>query len=179
MLNILQVPDKKLRQKSNPVKKIDNKLLNLISKMEKTLEAQKDPEGVGLAAPQVGENICLFVVNYKDFKKVFINPKVLAVSIDHKSTTTNPRSKPKESKILEGCLSIPNHYGPLVRNYKIKLEFKDKSGETKVEEFTGFIAQVIQHEIDHLDGILFIDRLLEQKKPLYRLEGENWEEVDL
>jgi methionyl-tRNA formyltransferase len=80
---------------------------------------------------------------------------------------------------MEGCLSLPNFYGPLTRSPKIKVEYQNERGE-KIKEFrSGFEAQIIQHEVDHLNGVLFIDRLLEQKKPLFELVNGEWEEVEL
>lgn len=172
---ILRSGDPKLRRVSKPVIKIDNKVLELIKDLKETLIIQKDPEGIGLAAPQIGKNLRVFVTNYQDFKKVFINPKIVSVETSKRQEV---RGKSK-TEILEGCLSLPNYYGPLKRNQKIKIKYQNEKNETISEEFTGFQAQIILHEIDHLNGILFLDRLLEQKKPLYQIEGDNWEEVEL
>ena len=173
---ILRSGDPKLREISKPVTKIDSKILKLVQDLKETLEVQKDPEGVGLAAPQIGKNLRVFVANYKELNKVFINPVIL-------ETHQSPKSR---HEILEGCLSLPNYYGPLKRNQKLKIKYqvpKMANGQwlmvNKTETFTGFRAQIVAHEIDHLNGILFIDRLLEQKKPLYKLEGDNWEKVEL
>ena len=80
---------------------------------------------------------------------------------------------------MEGCLSLPNFYGPLKRADYVKIKYLNEYGEEKIEEFKGFFAQIVLHEIDHLEGILFIDRLLTAKKPLFRLKGKEWEEVEL
>ncbi len=80
---------------------------------------------------------------------------------------------------MEGCLSLPHYYGPLARSTKIKVNYLNEQGNKKEESFEGIDAQIIQHEIDHLDGTLFIDRLLAQKKPLYELVDDNWEQVEL
>jgi len=171
---ILRSGDPKLREISKPVTKIDSKILKLVQDLKETLEVQKDPEGVGLAAPQIGKNLRVFVANYKELNKVFINPVIL-------ETHQSPKSR---HEILEGCLSLPNYYGPLKRNQKLKIKYQTLSTDhrsliTKVEDFAGFNAQIILHEIDHLNGVLFLDRLLEQKKPLYKLERDAWEEVDI
>ena len=81
---------------------------------------------------------------------------------------------------MEGCLSLPNYYGTLKRSAVVKLKYTDENGSEKVEEFKDFYAQIVLHEIDHLNGKLFIDRLLQEKKPLFKLDknGE-WEEVEL
>lgn len=195
MLKIIQVPDKKLREKSKPIKKLDGKILSLISLMEKTLKQQKDPEGVGLAAPQVGRNLKLFVINHKGVRGVFINPEIIEVKDikilrnKHHLRSGDQKDIKKESKqeTLEGCLSLPNYYSPIERPRHLKLKYQIPAYENgvwkltqKVEIFKGFIAQILQHEVDHLEGILFVDRLLEQKKPLYKLTKDNeWEEVEL
>jgi len=80
---------------------------------------------------------------------------------------------------MEGCLSLPHYYGPLKRSDHITLKYLSPEGKEVTEDFVGFTAQIVQHEIDHLNGILFVDRLLEVKKPLYKLEGDSWEEVEL
>lgn len=178
---ILRSGDPKLREISKPVTKIDSKILELIRDLKETLAIQKDPEGVGLAAPQIGKSLRVFVANYKNFKKVFINPKIVEA---HQSLVTSHQSQTTKSEILEGCLSLPNYYGPLKRNQKLKIKYQTPSTDHKslitiTESFSGFDAQIILHEIDHLNGILFLDRLLEQKNPLYKLEKDTWEEVDI
>lgn len=175
---ILPVTDPRLRIKSKPVVKLDKKVLQLIQDLQDTLEAQKDPEGIGLAAPQIGKNVRVFVASYKDFKRVVINPVVIAKSKKQKAKVETNK------QIMEGCLSLPNYYGPLKRNQKVKVKYETLSADhrsliTKIEEFTGFNAQIILHEIDHLEGVLFIDHLLKEKKPLYRVKGDSWEEVEI
>ncbi len=174
ILKITDVKDPKLRLKSKPVANIDKKIKQLVSDMKETLIAQKDPEGVGLAAPQVGKSIRLFIIDYRKEKKVIINPEIISVSKEKKA----PKTKNKDS-ILEGCLSLPHYYGPIKRSQNIKIKYQNLDGKKVTEEFTGFIAQIIQHEIDHLNGVLFVDRILEQKAPLYKFEGKDFEEVEL
>lgn len=166
-----------LRKKAKLVTKIDKKVLSLIKDMQETLESQKDPEGVGLAAPQVGKSLQIFVVNYKNLKKVVINPEILEIS--QKNQKPKSTKKHKKHEILEGCLSLPNYYGPIERPDKIKIKFMDEKGKEQVEEFEGFNAQIIQHEIDHLNGRLFVDKIVEQQAPLYKFDGDDWEEVEL
>src|SRR3972149_9534299 len=151
---VLGVKDLRLRKKSQAVGKIDKKVKDLIADLKDTLEAQKNPEGVGLAAPQVGKNLKVFIINHEGQKRVIINPKILSKSKDKRAT----KKKISRKEILEGCLSLPNYYGPLNRSLSIKIEYLDEKGDKKVEEFKGFLAQIVQHEIDHLNGILFIAR---------------------
>lgn len=171
---ILDVKQKSLREKSKAVKKLDKKIRTLIEDMEDTLASQKDPEGVGLAAPQIGVNLRIFLMKYEDNERVVINPKILKTS----QSTKNKKKKSK-NRLLEGCLSLPHYYGPLKRNDYVKLEYMDLNGKIVTEEFKGFLAQIVLHEVDHLDGVLFIDRILEQNSPLYHFHGEEWEEVEL
>ena len=106
--------------------------------------------------------------------RVIINPEILEISKEKYKKTNN-----KEKEIMEGCLSLPNYYGPLKRPQKVKIKHLDFDGITKEEEFKNFSAQIVQHEIDHLNGIIFINRLLEQKQPLYKMENDKWEEIEL
>lgn len=172
---IVQSGEKKLREKCKPVIKFDKKILKLIRDLKDTLEVQNDPEGVGLAAPQIGVNLQVFAVDFKSLKRVVVNPEILAVH-----STKYKVHRNKKNEILEGCLSLPHYYGPLKRENYVKLKYLDETGKEVVEEFKDFNAQIILHEIDHLNGILFVDRLLEQKKKLYKLDkNDEWEEVEI
>lgn len=171
--NILHAHDPRLRVVSKPVKVVDKKIRDLISDLKDTLVVQKDPEGVGLAAPQIGKNVRVFVAKTPNGIKAVINPKVLEI------IKGQPKKKKRSKKIMEGCLSLINFYGPLKRPEKIKIGYTTEEGKEKVETFTGFLAQIIQHEIDHLNGVLFVDRLIEQKRSLYELVDEEWEKVEL
>ena len=172
---ILQSGNPLLRAKSKPVHTVDKKVLQLVQDLKDTLKIQKDPEGIGLAAPQIGKNLQVFLADFKDFKRVVINPKI--ISIGKRKEERGKRKKGKE--ILEGCLSLPYYYGPLKRSEKVTLEYLNEKGEKVTEKFEGFNAQIILHEVDHLNGVLFIDHLLKEKKPLYKVEGDEWEEVEL
>lgn len=167
---IVSVKEASLRLKSKPVERIDKKIAALIHDLKDTLQAQNDPEGVGLAAPQIGKNLRIFILKDKDNLKAVINPKVVSIS----------KKKGKNEKVMEGCLSLPHFYGPVVRAASIKISYLDELGKKITEKFEGFSAQIVQHELDHLDGVLFVDHLIQLKKPLYRLskKGE-WEEVEL
>jgi peptide deformylase len=173
---ILNVRAPRLRKKSKPVKKVDKKIKDIIKDLKDTLEVQIDPEGVGLAAPQIGKNLQVFAMKPADKIVIVINPEVVFVS----KLPNNPKpTKKKSKKIMEGCLSLPHYYGPIEKPNRIKIKYLDENGDPKVSEYKSFAAQIVQHELDHLEGILFIDRLLEQKQPLYELIGDEWEEVKL
>lgn len=173
---ILHSSDPVLRQKSKPVAKIDKKTLTLVQDLKDTLSVQKEPEGIGLAAPQIGKNLRVFVANYKDFNRVVINPEILSIE---KSKPHSAKASRGKKEILEGCLSLPYYYGPLKRAPKVTVKYLNEKGEEITETFEGFNAQIVMHEIDHLEGILFVDHLLEEKKPLYKVDGDEWEEIEL
>ncbi len=170
---ILTVKDPVLRIESKDVRNIDKKIFNLIKDLKETLAVQKDPVGVGLAAPQIGKNLRMFAIKPKEDIKIIINPQVISVSKEQKELID------ENTKLMEGCLSLPNLYGPLKRPDSIKVNYLNEKGDKITSLFDGFEAQIIQHEIDHLNGILFTDRLLEQKKPLYELVNGEWERVEI
>jgi peptide deformylase len=172
---VVEVPAVSLRQASKKVANLDKKIKDLIKDMKDTLEAQSDPEGVGLAAPQIGKNVRLFIINHNGKRLTIINPKVIFVS----KAPSGVYKKGDNNGIMEGCLSLPHYYGPLRRSNKVKISFKDEVWNTKTQEFSGFLAQIVLHEIDHLNGKIFVDRLLEQKAPLYKVVGDEWEEVEI
>lgn len=167
MLTIVTVPNTVLNTPVKPIPQIDDKIRKLVKDMEEVLVVQKDPEGVGLAAPQVGLSLSLFIIKPKKASKieVFINSRILkTLDAPHKKTL---RTKKKKGVPLEGCLSIPRIWGPIKRSKKILVEYQALDGVKKAEWFSGFKAVIIEHEIDHLQGILFTQRAIEQKHQLY------------
>ena len=192
MTKIVTVPSDVLRKPAKPVLALDNRVLNLLINMEKILKTAKNPQGVGLAAPQIGASLRIFLI--RPVKNgpitIFINPEIVKFS-QRQSVPTGKKG------IYEGCLSIPNHYAPIKRSSSVTVKYQTLNnsplsfpslklregvgGELleKTETFFGFPAHVIQHEMDHLNGILFIDRCLEQNSKLYKIDGEEWEEVGI
>ncbi len=171
---IVRVGDPVLREVSKKIEKIDKKIINLINDLTDTLKVQKDPEGVGLAACQIGVNLRVFVM-LKGKKIVpIINPEIVDISKDAKKKKVTD-----EETLMEGCLSLPNYYSPLERAKKIKIKYQSLEGKEITEEFIGFEAQIVQHELDHLKGEMFVDRILEQKESIYKLNKGEWEEVEL
>ena len=151
ILPIIKNPSPLLREKSEEIdlKKIKpHELKELCANMIKTM---KEEDGKGLAAPQIGENIRLIVINTKDGPKIMINPKITKMSWAKEWSE-------------EGCLSVPGFYGKVRRNKKINCIYFDKKAQKTKIQAQGLLAFVIQHEIDHLDGILFIDKAKEIKK---------------
>ncbi|MGA2911589.1 MAG: peptide deformylase [Candidatus Levyibacteriota bacterium] len=163
MLAIVNAPNPALSQKAKPVAKVDQTILNLVRQMEEALDVAIDPIGVGLAAPQVGRNLAIFVIKPSPKSKLqaFINPKITKIE-----NQTVGKTKGK-SKKLEGCLSLKDIWGEVERAKAVWLEYTDETGKTHHKKFTGFIATIIQHEVDHLNGVLFPKRVLEQKGTLY------------
>ncbi len=146
-MKIFTYPNSVLRKKASEIKNIkDPEIQKLISEMIKTMRINK---GIGLACPQIGKSIRLIVVETKNGAISFINPKIIWHS-------------EKEEINEEGCLSLPKIYGLVKRWHEITIETLDINGKNKRIKASGLFARVLQHEIDHLDGILFIDRLIKQ-----------------
>lgn len=181
MLKIVTVPNHILSSPTKPVESFDDNLKKIVSDMEKTLVAQDDPPGVGLAANQVGLDLSIFLVKPSEKTKttVFINPKILKKSdtlIERERD--NPTKKKKKKVKLEGCLSIPRIWGPVKRSERIFVHYQDLDGMEHLKWFSGFDAIIIQHEIDHLNGVVFTQRSLEQKGQLYREEGDELVKIE-
>ena len=179
MLKIVTVPNSVLSSPTKPVDTIDNNVKKIVTDMEKVLIAQDDPPGVGLAANQVELDLSIFIIRPTEKAKIktFINPKIINVGAqfiapENKGVINHaPTKKPKRNKIkLEGCLSIPRIWGPVKRSDRVFLKYQDLSGKKYLKWFSGFEAVIIQHEVDHLNGIVFTQRSVEQKGQLYREE---------
>jgi len=151
-LEIITYPHPTLRYKSKPVRRVDAELRLIVDEMFELMYAAK---GVGLAANQVDLPLRLFIVNLESDRGqsedlVFINPVL---------------SHPKGSEEAEeGCLSLPGLYGDVVRPKKVRINAYNLQGEEIHADIDGFLARVVQHEADHLDGVLFVDRLSETGK---------------
>lgn len=172
MKSIVVTPNPVLSTPARAVTSFDKRLAKLIRDMKATLRATKNPKGVGLAAPQIGEGWRVFVTKPKDDIRVFINPEILTFS--HEQTDGVPE---RENK-LEGCLSIPKIWGKVKRSAALTLRYQDETGATHTEKFSGFLATIIQHETDHVNGVLFVERVLEQKGRLYQAANdENGKEI--
>lgn len=176
-MKIVTVPDKVLTQKAKPVASFGPKLHKTVQDMKKTLLACVDPIGVGLAAPQVGLSLRIFIMlpTRESTPQVFVNPVIL--KLDHTHKPSKKQSENQES--FEGCLSIPRIWGPVRRPQKLTLQWADIAGETHVADFTGFEAVIIQHEIDHLNGVLFTHHCTTQHAPLYEEKEGKFHEIKL
>lgn len=157
-MEIITYPHPTLRHKSKPIKRVDAQLHDVVREM---FELMYDANGVGLAANQVDLPIRLFVVNLeadpeKGEELVFINPVI---------------RMPKGTKEHEeGCLSLPGLYGNVVRPKKVRVNAYNIQGDEINADIDGLFSRVVQHETDHLDGVLFIDRMTESAK--FDIEGE-------
>jgi peptide deformylase len=160
MLPIVEVPDPRLRQISSPVETVDDGVRKLVADMFETMYAAP---GIGLAAIQVGVPKRILVIDLQEpeeeggepVKKplVFINPEIL----DHSE---------RDVPYSEGCLSIPDQYAEVDRPDLIRARWLDEQGVAHEEEIDGLLAVCLQHEMDHLNGILFIDHLSRLKRDM-------------
>jgi len=163
-----------LRQKSKPVKKIDKKIKELVIDLTDTAKAAKEPRGVGLSAVQIGKLARVFVIKLDKEFIPLINPE-----ITWQSKKLFSQVLEKEKQFLEGCLSVPGYYGFIDRPSVVELKWQDLAGKTHQEKFKDKQSAYVQHELDHLDGILFVERILEQKGKLYKLEKDSQGEETL
>ena len=159
ILDVLVYPDTRLKRVSSPVKNIDDDLSKFIFDLEETMRA--GPPSVGIAAPQVGrfERIVIIDVSSKPDipnhgKLVLINPKIVS----------------KQGSVVgrEGCLSVPDYTGNVMRAEALTFQALNLVGKTVNYQMEGFEARAISHEIDHLDGVLFLDRLVSRRNSLFR-----------
>ena len=164
MKSIVSVPNPVLTTQAATVKSFDKKLEKLLADMKQTLVATRNPKGVGLAAPQIGESVRVFITRptEKDSIRVFINPEIVS------RTDEKTDGVPDRDNKLEGCLSIPKIWGKVERATALTLNYQDERGISHTEKFTGFLATIIQHETDHTNGVLFTHRVLEQNGTFYQ-----------
>ena len=157
---ILEVPDPRLREISKPVETVDAAVRTLVADM---LETMYDAPGIGLAAIQVGVPQRILVIDLQEpaeeggepvkDPRVFINPEI----VEHSD---------EEVPYTEGCLSVPDQYAEVDRPDRIRAKWLDLDGKPHDEEITGLLATCLQHEMDHLNGVLFIDHLSRLKREM-------------
>ena len=138
---VVQIGDEVLRSKCKEVKKFDKELWTLLDDMKETVRAEN---GAGLAAPQIGVDLRVVVIDLDDGYFEMINPKILSAK--------------GEQRGAEGCLSVKGKHGVVTRPYKVKAEYRDRTGKKHTVTGTGLFARCMCHEFDHLDGVLYIDR---------------------
>ncbi|TIT20094.1 MAG: peptide deformylase [Mesorhizobium sp.] len=152
---LIILPDPVLRQVSRPVERVDGDLRKLAGDM---LDTMYDAPGIGLAAIQVGEPLRMLVIDLAKEDEtpaphVFINPEIL-------------ESSDQRSVYEEGCLSIPDYYAEVERPAAVRVKYLDRDGELQEIEAEGLMATCLQHEIDHLNGVLFIDHISKLKRDM-------------
>ena len=194
VLKIVGAPNPVLSQSAKIISKVDTKILKLIGEMSQTLLSAKDPVGVGLAASQVGRCLQIFITKptAKSPIQVFINPKIIQKTKVSHLTIDSGRcmqlndfsSEKSQGNKLEGCLSLPSIWGHVKRESEISISYLDQKGASHTKQFKGFLSTIIQHEMDHLNGILFPKRVLEQKGQLYKSQKNEkdedvFEEIDI
>jgi peptide deformylase len=160
LLPIIEVPDPRLRAISTPVETVNDEIRDLIADMFDTMY---DAPGIGLAAVQVGVPKRLIVMDLQEQEdedgkairepRVFINPEIVDPSEDH-------------SVYTEGCLSVPDQFADVERPARCRVKWLDETGKAHDELFEGMLATCIQHEMDHLEGIVFIDHLSRLKRDM-------------
>ncbi|MDU5512147.1 peptide deformylase [Enterococcus gilvus] len=142
-------PDDLLLKKAAPIEYITDEIVTLLDDMYETMVAH---DGIGLAAPQIGKNLRIAVVEVDEGDRFdFINPEI----IERKGTSID----------VEGCLSIPETYGTVARADEVTVRYYDREGSEMEVTAYGYLARAFQHEIDHLDGKLFIDQVIEKIEP--------------
>ena len=159
VLEILTYPDDRLRQLSEPVEQFDAVLQGRIDDLEKTRLA--GPAAVGIAAPQVAWLQRVLIVDVSGRKNTRNHGHLILV---------NPEITEWDGFAIgrEGCLSVPDYTGNVVRAERIQLDALDREGNALCFEMEGFEARAIQHEMDHLDGLLFLDRLVSRRQDLFQ-----------
>jgi peptide deformylase len=153
LLPILTAPNPVLKSKSKPVAAVDDRIRALMDDM---LETMYHAPGIGLAAPQIGvlERVIVMDIGRKEEDRApirMVNPEIVWASDE-------------DNTYEEGCLSVPEHYSNVVRPKEIKVRYLDETGAKREIHADGLLATVVQHEMDHLDGILFIDHLSSLKR---------------
>ena len=156
---ILLYPDPRLKQISTNVEEFNEDLLSFIQDLEETMG--EGPGAVGIAAPQIGKNIRVVIVDVSSRKKIKHHGHLILV---------NPEITEWEGLKVgrEGCLSVPDFTGNVVRAECIALTAYDQHGEKLSFEMNGYEARAVQHELDHLDGLLFLDRLVSRRNDLFQ-----------
>ena len=159
VLDILVYPDPRLKQICTPVQRFDDALRAFVRDLEQTMRA--GPGAVGIAAPQVGRFERLVLVDVSSKPKVKSHGRLLLV---------NPEITHWEGYAVgrEGCLSVPDYTGNVIRAERIRVEARDEHGQALHLDLEGYEARAVQHEMDHLDGLLFLDRLVSRRNDLFR-----------
>ena len=158
ILEVLTIPDQRLKQESEPVEVFDDSLRAFVADLEETMRSS--PGGVGIAAPQVDRFQRIVIVDVSSKPKIKNHGRM--VLINPEITEWQGMEKGRE-----GCMSVPDYTGNVIRAKTIKLKAYDEFGKLHEYECEGYEARAVQHEVDHLDGLLFLDRLVSRRTDLF------------
>lgn len=159
ILTIITYPDPRLKQEAEPVERFDAELRDLVRDLEQTM--REGPGAVGIAAPQVARMLRVAIVDVSGRKKVSSHGRLVMI---------NPEITDWDGMAIarEGCLSVPDYTGNVIRAERITLRAFDEHEDEYEHELDGFEARAVQHELDHLDGLLFLDRLVSRRSDLFQ-----------
>ena len=156
MTEFVTLPDHRIRQHSEEVRDFGAPLQKLVDGLITVSLAQKDPPALGMAAPQIGIFKRVFVALIRNKLKPFINPQIMKYGRD-------------ETALLEGCFSVHGIYGHVIRPNEVEITAQDRNGKKIEMHLKGVAAKIVQHEFDHLNGELFVDKIFEQNGKLFRI----------
>ncbi len=159
LLDVVTYPDPRLTQKAIAVAQFDDELRAFVRDLEATMRG--GPPSVGIAAPQVGRSLRIAIVD------VSVKPNI---AHHGRLVLINPEILHAEGSVVgrEGCLSVPDYTGNVMRAGRVEVTALDEYGSEMIYAFEGFEARAVQHEIDHLNGLLFLDRLVSRRNDLFR-----------
>jgi peptide deformylase len=159
MTEFVKLPDHRIRQHSDEIRDFGAPLQKLVDKLIAVSLAQKDPPALGMAAPQIGVFKRVFVALIRNKFKPFVNPRIMHYGKD-------------ETALLEGCFSVHKIYGHVLRPSEVDVVAQDRNGRKMELHLKGLAAKIVQHEFDHLNGELFVDKIFEQNGKLFRIEKD-------
>jgi peptide deformylase len=159
ILDILKYPDPRLKQSSEKIDEVDDEIRQFIVDLEQTMRA--GPGGVGIAAPQVGRFQQIVIVDVSSRPKIHSHGRMVLINpeLTHWEGLKSGR---------EGCMSVPDYTGNVVRAEQITVQALDENGDAVEYQCKDFEARAVQHELDHLHGLLFLDRLVSRRNDLYK-----------
>lgn len=165
-MQIVKAPDPRLRTKTKRVNKITPDLIAFSKEMIDFASSFKDPEGVGLSTNQIGRTERFFVAKIGKIFTPFFNPEIHSFSS-------------RKKVFFEGCLSIPDYYGETKRPISVIVSYQNEKGEKINKTLKGIASWIFQHEVDHMNGILFMDRVMESKGKVFKFVGKDETDSDV
>jgi len=183
MAKIVEYPDSALKKKFRQVKKNNEELQKVADELKSTLMAAHN--GIGLAAHQIGEDLCVFAIHQPghDHVDIYINPEIVETHDKEKVYPQVYTEEGDREEFYEGCLSFPGLYGTVKRWMEIQVKYQTLNEEGKLElkeeSLTGLNAIVFQHELDHLKGVLFVDHIAEDNGKIFKESKDGLQEIDI